>query len=154
MSNSAHLGIGLAFISAIILSGCNARPKPTFDSSRRILALQLVSTKPYSSITKFLLNTNNDEGSIVGRYGGIRTGFKGDISVMTIVSNATAWNVQIKTSGTFDGANENETTVIQIPYPQSRHVTLGRIGVVTGWFLSDEQMREFDRDNYDEIVPN
>jgi hypothetical protein len=91
-------------------------------------------------LVKYLLDTNAAT-VMQGHLGD----FKGSISVSTLSSNAAAWRVQLKCDGMIGGSPVSLINVIDVPYPQSRQISLPRIGTVTGWFLSDAELLDFDQ---------
>jgi len=142
MSTTTSLGVYLAVVSAMFLSGCDAHPKPTVGSARRILALEFRPPTPPPTVTKFLSDTNNDEPDF---FDGTFGGFKGSMSATSLSSNAAAWRVQIALNGSFGGSDLHQTNEIEIAFPGSQTLSLGQIGSVTGWFLSDAELLDYDK---------
>jgi hypothetical protein len=72
--------------------------------------------------------------------------FRGDITAVTVSSNASEWRLQIRFKGTTPaGAAVDVTNALNVPYTRSSQFSLPSIGTVTGWFLSDQELIEFDQ---------
>jgi hypothetical protein len=136
----------LAILGAtlVLMSGCEVRPKRTYQSQRRILALELWETNQTGVTTKYLLTTQDPfvRGGHVGFY-------EGDFTAQTVASNAVEWRLLL----TFKGTNTNGTAVslmkeLKVPYPRFSQAELVGVGTVTGWFLSDEELMKFDRQEW------
>lgn len=124
-----------------MLSGCDAQPKATSISRKGILALEFVPPVAPPKVAHFLYDTNNDEPNFFeGTFGH----FKGTMSVVSLSSNAAAWCVQIALNGSLDGSALHQTNVIEIAYPQSQQFALGQVGSVTGWYLSDKELQDYE----------
>jgi hypothetical protein len=140
MSITIHFGHYLIIGSALVLSGCDAHHKPTSSSSRPILALEFHPSNPPPEITHFLHDTNNSEPDFYdGKFGD----FKGSISTMSLSSNAMAWRVQIAFNGTFSGSGLHQTNEIEVASPRRQQYSLGQIGSVTGWLISEKELQDY-----------
>jgi hypothetical protein len=101
-----------------------------------VLAISVYPPSGTPSIIKYLLDTN--EAPIVSG--------PSSIVATTLSSNATAWSVQLRFDGTMStGAEVHTTSVLDIPYPQARQLVLPGVGTVTGWFLSDRELLDFNQ---------
>jgi hypothetical protein len=141
MSTIARFPLQFALITVLLSCGCDFRPKPTYQSPRRILALDVRPPTPPPVIVKYLLDTN-DARVMQGELGD----FRGGVTATTLSSNSTGWRLQLRFEGKMTSGSPLDTTnVLDIPYPQSRQVALPGIGTVTGWFLSDGELLAFDK---------
>ena len=141
MNITQHLIVKSICIAAFLACGCDFHPKPTYRSPRRILALDVRPPTPPPVIVKYLLDTNN--ATVMG---GTLGSFRGIISVATVSSNAGGWQLQVSFDGSNTaGAEVHTTNLMDIPYPSSRQFVSPGVGTVTGWFLSDDELVEFDK---------
>jgi len=128
-------------ITALLWCGCDFRPKPTYQSPRRILALDVRQQNPPDVTVKYLLTTN--EAYVRGGDLGV---FRGDITAATISSNAAEWRLQICFKGTTTaGTAVDFTNALNVPYTRYSRFSVPGIGTVTGSFLSDQGLTEFDQ---------
>ena len=141
MRTTIHFGLCLVIGSVLVLSGCGTHPKRTFASSGPILALEFHAPVASPGIMHFLSDTNNSEPDFYdGKFGN----FKGGISAISLSSNSTAWRVQIAFNGTFGGSGLQQTNVIEVASPKRQQFSLGQIGSVTGWFITEKELQDYE----------
>jgi hypothetical protein len=92
-------------------------------------------------MTQYLANTD-----VVHVVNGQLGHFRGSITATTLSSNETAWRVELR----FDGKTEtvpkiHATNVLEVPYPQAAQFAAPGIGTVTGRFLSDGEINDFEK---------
>jgi hypothetical protein len=136
-----YLPVQIALVAFLFLCGCGCDrgPKPTYKSSRRILALYVRPSTPPPSLFKYILDTN-DTDVFQGQLGD----FNGNITARSVSSNSAAWRLQLRIEGAMkSGAPVSMTTLLDVTYPRPQEVVIAG-GKITGWFLSDEELRDFD----------
>lgn len=137
---------------AVATFGCNNHPKEIYNSSHRVLALKLIPATPTETFRiKFLYDTNSEDGDIMPGTNGQFGKFQGNISVITLSSNANMWRVELMCVGALSGSSLRQTNILEMSYPQGNQLSLGRIGSVTCWFLSDEQLLDYDKGSWQNI---
>ncbi|HEY1662858.1 MAG TPA: hypothetical protein VGI03_10605 [Verrucomicrobiae bacterium] len=141
MSKKQNYWLYFLLVLAVAAFGCKKQPKVTYHSSERVLALKLIPATPTENFRiKYLDDTNSEDGDIMPGYDGQFGNFQGNVSAITLFSNAATWRVELTFVGTISGSSMSQTNILNVPYPESRQLSLGQIGSVTGWYLSDEQL--------------
>ena len=141
MTMRLHVVLQPVCAAVLFVSGCDYRPKATYESSRRILALEVWETNRTAVTIKYFPNTN-DQYVIGGDLGS----FQGDLTAVTVSSNAREWRLLLGLKGiTSAGVAVDLTNALNVSYAQFSRSELLGIGTVTGWFLSDEELLAFDK---------
>lgn len=123
----------IGVIGFLIGFGCDSRPKGTFRSGRRILAVSYRT--PALNVVRYFPSTNE-----VQVFEGTLENFTGTITGV-VAADAAAWHMQFITDGRIkSGGSVRDTQRVDLPYPQKRSIVVPQLGKVTVWFVSDEEL--------------
>jgi hypothetical protein len=129
--------------AGLFVCGCEAQPKQTYHSPRRILALEFDAPNQSPRIIKYLTDPKDSDQFI---YEGKLGAFQGIITGRVMSSSASTWQVQIQLDGTNAATSAvHMTNLVSVIYPQNQHTDFSGMVSVTAWFLSDEQLVDFDK---------
>lgn len=129
-----RLCIFFSAVGLLIVTGCDDRPKATFQSGRRVIGTYYQT--PALEIVNYFPSTN-----AVQIFDGTMGGFTGTVTGIVTSSNATDWHMQIISDGRMSsGEGVHDTQLIDVPFPEKKTIVIRGLGKVTVWFLSDEEL--------------